>query len=99
MTTGEVKTLLFSDGVTVSPPTQVQVANQITDTTNWNNTQTTVTYDTSALMPDARLATWTLKNSSYKQVQADISSADATHVTVTVDEPLPSGTYYLFGIY
>lgn len=100
MTVGEVKTLLFADGVVVTAPSPVTVGKTITDTTGWTGSATSVTYTvTSADVPDARTTVWIFKNSSYKQILADISSADATHVTVAVDEPLPAGTYYLTGVF
>lgn len=104
---GEVKTLVFADGVTVTAPTQVQSQAYFTDTTGWTGSVTSITYTLSAAnqsrVPDARLATWVVKKDNAgqpgEQILAQISCPSATQVTVTVDEPLPFGTYYFFGSY
>lgn len=80
---------------------------QVQDASSWNGTAKTVTYtvdgsDTPARgrVSDARLCIWALKdnNNGFKQILCDISSADASHVTVTVDVALPAATYTLIGI-
>ncbi len=104
MPIGEIKTLVFSDGVVVTAPTPSTAQFVITDTTGWTGSQTTINYAIStavpATMPDSRLAQWTLKDANYKQlIGPEIDCPDATHVRVTVDIALPVGTYYLVGNY
>lgn len=100
MATGEVRTLLFSDGVNVATPTPVPTAKTITDSSGWTGSVTTITYDVSSLgLPDATAALWFFMNSAKKQIGADVTPTDTTHVQVSVDEKLPAGTYYLMGVY
>ena len=71
------------------------------DAANWGVATTTVTYDVSASMPDARKALWQFKdnaNNFQVMIGADITSADASHVTVTFGVAPGAGTYTLVGI-
>lgn len=101
MATGEIKTLLFSDGVSVATPTPVSSGKTLTDTAGWNGTTTTsVVYDVTSLnLPDATQAFWVFLDSTRKQIFPDVAPTGTQQVTVTAGEVLPSGTYYLMGFY
>ena len=102
MTTGEVKTLLFADGIVVADPTPVQSAKRLpADTTNWNGATTTqVVYDVSSLnFPDAHDCLWFFTDGTNTQIGAKVTPTGNQEVTVTTGEVIPSGTYYLMGIY
>ena len=90
-------TLLFRDGTSSSIILGPLV---IDDATTWNGVATAATYDVSSMIGDATKAVWALKdaNNGYRQILADISHPDVTHVTVSVDIPLTAGTYRLVGV-
>lgn len=69
------------------------------DPTNWNGSQTTVTYDVSSTVNDSRRMIWALKKNAddYEQILAEIDFPTATSVRVTVGIPLAAGTYTLVG--
>lgn len=69
------------------------------DTTGWDGAATSVAYDVSAEVSDARECIWVLKSNtdSFRQMGVEITMTQ-THVTVTVSVPLPAGTYTLVGV-
>jgi len=112
MARGEIKALLFADGVSVTPATELQRNWTYDDATGWTGAVTSVTYDLTnttllAASPnppsDARKAVWFLKlpsGSNFEQELAKITTPSATSVVVdTGDFVLPAGTYRLVGVY
>lgn len=112
MAKGEIKALLFADGVSVTAATELQLAWTYDDATGWTGAVTSVTYDLTngtllAASPnppsDARKAQWFLKKPSgndYEQVLVKITTPSATSVVIDAgDFVLPSGTYRLVGVY
>jgi len=112
MARGEIKALLFADGVSVTAATEVQFGWTYDDATGWDGVATSVTYDLTngtllAASPnppsDARKAQWFLKKPSgdnYEQVLAKITTPSATSVVVDAgDFVLAAGTYRLVGVY
>lgn len=104
MARGEIKALLFADGVAVTAavaaPTSVAT---ITDTSGWNGSTATVTYDLSVYsVTDAKAYQWTfqdLSSNSYKVLNPEIDFPSATSIRVTFGtgfEP-SAGTYRLIG--
>lgn len=69
------------------------------DAVGWDGVATSVVYTVSANVTDARYCQWQLLDnaSSYEAIDAKITKT-ATQVTVSVDTPLPAGTYTLVGI-
>lgn len=107
MARGEIKALLFADGVSVTAATlSPQARYYKTDTTGWTGSVSTVTYsvasadDNGGTLDNSRLYAWTLKDvaQNYLQVLADIDFPTATTVRVTVGENLAVGTYVLVGV-
>ncbi len=104
MARGEIKALVFADGVEVSASSAgPNYTALITDTTGWTGSQTTVTYDLVALgydIDDSRSYIWQLQDlaaNNYMQVLASIDFPSLTTVRVTVEIPLAVGTYRLLG--
>ncbi len=106
MARGEIKALLFDDGVSVgsTPTAPSSFFFSLTDSTNWNDVQTQVSYNVAAgddngnVVTEARVMLWTLyKGSTRQRMDFDLDFPDATHVRITVGIPLAAGTYYLVG--
>lgn len=101
MAIGEVKTLVFADGITVAAPTPSPASRVITDSSNWTSSTKTITYDVSSIVgtSDAADWTWFFKDSTKTLEGADCTPTDATHVQVNCGVAPGAGTYYLWGIY
>lgn len=79
-----------------------QITNEyyyVEDTTGWDGSATSVSYDVSSQVDNSRAMIWTLKDNSndYEQIGAEIDFPTATSVRVTVGIPLAAGTYTLVG--
>lgn len=102
MPRGEIKSLLFADGIAVTAataaPTYVAL---ITDTTGWTGSVNSVTYDVSSYgITSSKDFFWQLQDLSsnnYMQIGAEIDFPTATTVRVTTGDNLPVGTYRLLG--
>lgn len=98
---GEIRQLTFAVGVSVTAPTTAFQSYEETDAVNWDGATSTVTYDVSASVSDARSMIWVLQdgNNDRQPLQgADIDFPSATQVRVTFGLNIPSGTYYLLGV-
>lgn len=73
---------------------------ELEDTTNWNGSVATQSYDVSSLIPDARRAVWEFLSNAdgYEKINLSITKTQ-THVTVTSLVNLPNGTYTLVGVH
>ncbi len=103
MPTGEIKTLVFADGISVTAPAASAASRvRIVDSTGWNGSVATVTYDVSAYTDDATKLVWTLKDSANNSLQVegiDIDCPSATQVRVTVGTDFKlNGTFVLVGV-
>jgi hypothetical protein len=70
------------------------------DAVNWDGSETSVSYDVSSQVDNARAMIWCLKDNSndYEQIGAEIDfPTNTTTVRVTVGIPLAAGTYTLVG--
>ena len=101
MATGEIKSLILADGVEIASPSQISGTYAYDDTTNWDGTTGSVTYDVSSGVPDARETLWQFKklvsSGVYELVLAEIRELSATEVKVTAN--VEAGTYRLMGKY
>jgi len=99
---GEIKTLEFSEGVSVvSPVTIFQFFELEDDSGDWDGATSTKTYDVSATISDARKMDWSFQDAANNRrvlQGADIDFPSATQVRVSFGVNIPSGTYWLIGV-
>ena len=99
---GEIKTLQFSDGVSVTAPTTVTGQKHVEDdAATWDGVETTHTYTVSANISDSTKAMWSLRDAAndYIDIGGDVDFPAVTQVRFTFAVPPPAGTYRLVGIY
>lgn len=101
MAVGEVKTLVFADGVTVAAPTSSPVG--ISFDVVMDVTVVTKTVDVSAQVSDATKTAWTLKKpsgSDYEQMPGvKITTPTTGSVQLDTEIAFDAGTYRLVGVY
>lgn len=98
---GEIKKLLFSEGVSVTAPGLLFRQSYFeADAVNWDGVVKTVTYDVSSSVTDATKMLWQFQDNANNNrilTGADIDFPSATQVRVTFGVSIASGTYTIVG--
>ncbi len=103
MARGEIKALVFAEGVEVEAP-EAAPSTRFRQSMAWNGTDYTKTVDVSAFTDSAKTCIWMMQdidaNSSAQLTGyvVDFPSADEVRITFGSDFPPASGTYYLVGV-
>lgn len=96
---GEIKTLEFADGTSVTSGVDAPATVSITVT--WNGTDTSKTVDVTSITSNAKSRIWMLKKptaSDGEQIMAKITTPTDTSVYISTDEiALAAGDYTLIG--
>lgn len=97
MPIGEIKKLVFADGVTVSGAvTATNFSRSVSF--SMNGSDLTKSIDVSSITSAAENYIWILKNPSGKQIMADLTGSGGNVSLSTDPIALAAGTYTIFGV-